>query len=209
MKGRLKRLHRFLVPVQSPAFASDTARGYLAVPMTVEQENYLWQDSQRLSAETRRRVRVVYGLGLGCGLTAKEIASIKGDAVRIADHGVEVAVERHGEVTWIPCRRVWESRLWQEIRDLDTSVYLYSGTATSLDSRGISALLARAQREGQWACNTHEMRNTWLVRLLDAELPLFTILELAGMRNPHHLYRLRDHVAAVPLSRYDERVREA
>src|SRR5690606_41772899 len=58
--------------------------------------------------------------------------------------------------------RDWESRLWDEIVDLDTEDYLLSGTREPLDSRTVSALLARAQRDGQWACNTHEMRNTWL-----------------------------------------------
>ena len=134
--------------------------------------------------QRRRKALVILCLGIGCGLTPAEMATLHVDDV--IDHGPDTGIELtvHGRTTaratW--CLIEWEDDLRSLLtaRDRTGNPTLYETGSAALTQNTIWAFLRRARRPGETAVSTLRLRTTWLVHHLTQGTPLNVLQPASG-----------------------------
>ncbi|MCP2340674.1 hypothetical protein [Actinomadura rupiterrae] len=142
-----------------------------------------WAGGQPTEA-LRRGCRQLIVLGAGCGLTSAEVIQVRGHDVRLGGQvGDPVSVRaRATRDRGVLCRRDWERALRQEAEPLAGQVvYLFQPRCHVRTAGVVSGFLARAHpAPGPPKLSMPRLRSTWLVGLLNDNVPLTTIVAVGA-----------------------------
>lgn len=143
-----------------------------------------WAETQ--PSERRRSLcGAVVALTLGAGLTSHELMNVRQrDVVTLDDGMVGVRVGSR----LVPVIEEWND-LIAHLADGRSEQYLIAPGRSQRDGQSIHQIIGRIPTHP-----THplpqRMRNTWLIRCLDAGVPLQNVVEAAGLESPEMLRRL-------------------
>lgn len=185
--ARERKLLRSIAGLKNTAGTDRTSTtAPVSQPYTLEEQGAIrrWAETQPTE---RRRVMcgAVVALTLGAGLTRDELMHVRErDIVALQDGLVGVRVG----VRVVPVIHEWNDHLTRFVgRTGETYVILPDATRRS--GVGMNKVLGRAPSHS-WHPNVQRMRNTWIIRCLDAGVPLQNVVDAAGLRTPEMLRRL-------------------
>ncbi|MEO7544862.1 MAG: hypothetical protein ABIT21_00975, partial [Terrimesophilobacter sp.] len=144
-----------------------------------------WAAAQ--GTENRRtNAAALLALGIGAGLTGREIVDITFEDIQVDENGVLVFVHGDRERT-VPLLREWESALRDRVATAETMVSVFRPGRISPNRNLITDFVSRAN--GKVALQARRMRATWLVHHLEAGTALVPFLSAAGLSSPEALDR--------------------
>jgi len=139
-------------------------------------------------------------LGLGAGLTGREIAQLKIGDIRADEGGVVITVQ--GErARQVPVLRHWESALVARSADRDSGDWAFREGQEGGNRNLVSDFAARTY--GGYGPQARRMHATWIVAHLEMGTPLGPLLRAAGLKEPEALGRFLPFVCRVSVE--DER----
>jgi len=190
---------KVLGELSAPVRVQRIAHRLISSPYTHQEvDEILFTIRYQPSEGRRKRLLVGVALGLGAGVSASELLNLrKCDIKDYGDTGIEILITA---TNTYPARTVW---LFEEYEDLLR--------------RGLSGLIGRSLVvEGRVSANRNavnklydgvkdtgkntlkieqaRMRNTWLIRLLEAPIPLALVMQVAGLHSARTLTNLVAHV---------------
>jgi site-specific recombinase XerC len=156
--------------------------------------------SRGLSTATmRRNVRALLSIGLGAGLSAREISRLAGTDVREEQGFVVVDVVGERART-VPVRHVWAGEVLELARESGDRPF-FRPERTRIVRNDILTFIDRCTDKGQDAkfC-IQRLRVTWMVGHLAAGVPVGVLAQAAGVAATH----LVKYVRFVPVPDADE-----
>lgn len=136
----------------------------------------------------RQRLQACIALGLGAGIDSADLLALR--AGDITDHGRD-GIEIH--VRGRAPRQVWllhefEDLLRVGIRGLGPRTFVVSGKGTA-GRNSVNKLYGQVVHTGRRPPQFEQgrMRNTWLLRLLEAPIPLGLVMQVAGLQSARTL----------------------
>lgn len=204
---RLDKIAVVLLSSQRRVDAYDPGLGVQPplVPLTRQQETDLWVWAAGVRPATRRtRVQAVIVTSLGIGARRRDFRFIQGQDVFRDDHGVHVRLPESSTTgnARVPARTVtcstqWAERLWDLAQALPSpqaylsSTHLHAGPP---DSRTLDGLLRNLINDPTSAppvdFSSESLRNTWLLRHIEAGTPLPVLMPQAALLSTVTLDRL-------------------
>lgn len=183
-------------PGTRPSLANSTPRE----PLLPEEEATLYAWACGLRPETRRKkVVAAVTLGLAVGGKTDELIAVRSDDVVIDERGVHVHLTNpDGEVRVVTARRAWEERVAALVEVTPPGHYLLSpwrDTSISPNTFTLGLWVAQEKFTPPTYFNLGRLRNTWVVRLMDAGVPLNTLLTAADLSSDKTITRLRPYCA--------------
>ncbi len=166
--------HELFPPRALPLRRSDVLPPYTAVEVT---DLTAW--ARGLPTEhMRRNTLALLSIGLGAGLTSREIERIVGTDVR-TDDGLLV-VEVIGEAPrTVPVRRRWASDVLAIAEESGDRPF-YRPERKRITRRDILAFVGRCSGGGPTRYNVQQLRVTWIVAQLSVGVPLQVLAPAAG-----------------------------
>ena len=158
----------------------------LAQPYSPEDQGAIrrWAETQP-TARRRTLCGVVVALTLGAGLTLNETMHVRErDVVTLEDGLVGVLVD----FRIIPVSADWHDAL-APFSDSTSDSYVVA-PGTSVRTRASMRSIVGRTPTHSWYPSVQRMRNTWLVRCLDAGVPVQNLVEASGLNTPEMLRRL-------------------
>jgi hypothetical protein len=154
-----------------------TAATRPAAPYDTMQLARLRHWAHKLTGQARKDALTLMGLAYGCGLTLGELATIRGEHVRILDTGMVVLDAAHLDRV-IVARRAWQQHLAQ--------VASSAGKERLYQPRRATAHLLGSWNAGRPsgalpALSARRLRTTWIVELLSAGVPEAWVASVAGL----------------------------
>lgn len=164
-----------------------TTNAMPSMPYTHEEQNDIrrWATIQP-SAARRRVCSAIATMGLGCGLTAHEMMSVRASDVLLLEDGM-AAVTVDGRI--VPVLASWDEEM-KELADGQASDFLIAPRGDRRDNISLGVVLSAAR--GQ-APSAQRMRATWLLAHVDGGTPLNNLIAAAGLTSPDVLRRLLPH----------------
>jgi len=154
-----------------------------------------WAAAER-PASRRRRLLAVLALGLGCGARTAELAAANGHDVTVDADGLHVMLrDTAGVARSVTCRSAWEDVLARAV-PADPARLLIAPDRESLALASLSSFLTRSTAGAPVPVTPTGLRNTWLVRHLEAGTPLPVLLAAAGLEGTGRLHALLPFVDA-------------
>lgn len=165
------------------------------LPLTIQQEVDLWVWSDGLRPITvRDRLQAVLAMGLGVGCRRQEFVKVQGSDVTRDAYGVHVSfpesITTRKAITparVVTCAAVWEDRLWDLVQQLETPEHYVAAPwrTTEPDSGCVDTTLRNAINDEAAAppvdFSSETLRNTWMVRHLEAGTPLKLVMAQAAL----------------------------
>ncbi|SEG75789.1 hypothetical protein SAMN04489712_11184 [Thermomonospora echinospora] len=185
--------------------ASDTSKPYTPAEMTT-----LWTWAQgQPTEELRRGCTLLLALGRGCGLDSPEVIPLRAHDVRRHDNGAVVVTVRGRRERLVVCRRPWERVLAEEAaRFRGQAAHLFRPGLHARAKNTITGFLARTHdAPGTPALKMSRLRTSWLVELIEGNLPLPVIVAAAGVDTLHGLSRVLPYVKGASTDRAAELLR--
>ncbi|MBQ3358540.1 MAG: hypothetical protein IJG47_06535 [Microbacterium sp.] len=143
-----------------------------------------WAETQP-TAQRRKMCGAIVALALGAGLTSGEVMNARESDIVILEDGLTGV--RVGE-RLVPVIEEWNDLLTPYAASED-EVYVVSPGFAERAGRRLSKIMGRAPSK-VWQPVPQRMRNTWLIRCLDAGVPLQNVVDAAGLESPEMLRRL-------------------
>jgi hypothetical protein len=145
--------------------------------------------------DNRQRLQACIALGLGAGIDSQDLLEVR--AGDITDHGSEGIEIR---VRGVAPRTVWllheyEDLLRVGISGMGPRTFVVSGKA-SVSRNAVNKLYSQVVHTGRRPPKFEQarMRNTWLLRLLEAPIPLGLVMQAAGLTTARTLADLVTYV---------------
>jgi integrase len=139
-----------------------------------------WADAQ--STDDRRiNARVLNALGLGAGLSASEIGSLRTADIVPDEHGVTITITGDRART-VPVLRDWEEALMERAQALAPDRYAFRENRTGY----FPNLISNFVRRSQWTLvlpQSQRMRATWIVHHLSVGTPVVPLMRAAGVES--------------------------
>lgn len=154
-----------------------------------------WARGQ-INAERRRDGQTLLSLGLGAGLSAREIKTLRIADITVDDDGVLIRVpgDRPRDV---PVLATWEDHLAEQVANADPDELVFAPGRTTPSSRNsITNFVARTSGN-HLKPNSHRLRATWIIRHLACGTPLIPLMEAAGLQTLEVLDRYMMYVPGV------------
>lgn len=155
-------------------------------PYTSDEQGAIrrWAETQP-TARRRTLCGAVVALTLGAGLTRHDLMHVREcDVVALDDGLVAIHV---GDRT-VPVIEEWNEHLDPFVESGSDS-YVVAPDVTRRSGVGMNKILGRTPTH-TWFPDAQRMRNTWIIRCLDAGIPLQNVVDAAGLRTPEMLRRL-------------------
>ena len=155
-------------------------------PYSVEEQGAIrqWAETQP-TARRRTLCGAVVALALGAGLTRQDLMHVRErDIVTLDDGLVGVRVDSRT----VPVTADWNDNLTPFIES-DSEDFVIAPGVTVRAGAKLNGIIGRTPTHS-WFPNVQRMRNTWLIRCLDAGVPLQNVVDAAGLRTPEMLRRL-------------------
>lgn len=148
-----------------------------------------WAGAQQTESR-RRNAHALLALGLGAGLTAKELLGVSTDDITADDYGVHVAVggARPRQVTVL---RQWEAALRAD-REVG---WLFRQQREGMNRNLITDFISHGEQRVE--LQTRRMRSTWIVHHFTIGTPPLVLLAASGVQSLESLDRFV-HFAARP-----------
>jgi integrase len=182
-----------------PANLRALGRSEPSIPYTFRELITLRSWALAQGTENRRlNAAALLSLGIGAGLTGREIVNLTVDDIQTDENGVLVHVRGDRERT-VPVLREWESALQTKVAGASITEPAFRPGRTTANRNLITDFVSRAN--GKVALQARRMRATWLVHHLEAGTPLVLLLAAAGLSSPEALDRFLKFVRPIdPLS---------
>lgn len=175
-------------PVPSETTTTSAPYGALDIVRLIS-----WARSQ--TTEGRRdNANLLLALGLGAGLTAREIITTRVEDIRRSDTAVEVVVrERHPRVVpmladYVPLLPDFPSGP-KRFAFRQGRIGATRSTVAKFIQRGDTGTLTPVSKR---------LRNTWIVHHLETNTPIAKLISTAGVQSPRSLDRYQAWVGAEP-----------
>ena len=159
-----------------------------------------WAGAQ-LSPERRTSARGLLSLGIGAGLTGREICDVVAGDVTISGDAVSVRVRR-GIARVVIVDEAWEDGVRDRFDFIDGDGWMFRAGQVGGNPNLISDFVTRSSQRVHM--QARRMRSTWLVNHLAKGTPLDVLLEAAGLQSGEALDRL---IPFVPIRDVDDRRR--
>lgn len=192
------------------------------MPLTHQQETDLWVWSQGLRpASVRQRIQGLIVTGLGIGARRRDFITIRSRDVTRDFHGVRVALPESTSTgdAIVPARTVtcsgqWEDRLWALAQSIPDDHFLAAPWRnTEPDRRSVDATMRNAINNDAAAppldFSIESLRNTWLLRHVEAGTPIPLLKEQGGLLTTVTLDKLVPFAAPLALQQAAARMRLA
>ncbi|MFB6502458.1 hypothetical protein ACFYXP_04110 [Streptomyces sp. NPDC002466] len=165
----------------------------------------VWSDSLPPIPTGWGNAKALLALGAGCGLSPKEILTVRGTDIHVLPSDA-VVVRVPGTDRLIVCRSLWEQTLAELARTAGDN-YLYApDRQVSYPKNAISNWVKRTSPGDPKipALDTRRLRATWIVSLLRDHVPADLVARAAGMKTTA---ALAPYMAWVPAISRDAAVR--
>lgn len=143
-----------------------------------------WARGQH-SSNRRSSAGALLALGLGAGLTGREIVAAKAADVAVTDNGVIVEV-RGAQARQVPVLAEWEALL--QVRLSSTDGWLFRDGQEGGNPNLVSDFVSRSHQ--RLTVQARRLRSTWIVHHLTVGTPLPVLLDAAGLQSAEALDRL-------------------
>lgn len=192
----LLRVAESVNPDANPNNPMPLAARALEIPYTDDELDGLdrWAAGQR-TAYLRENAEVFLALGIGAGLSAKEMVQVRAKDIS-ADANGAVIVTVAGE----PGRTVvvtarYEQTLSHAASNTPASAFVFLPKRTRTTNDVVSAFVSRTERpRGTPTVRSRKMRNTWLVLHLTNRVDVTTLMQAAGLQSLESISRLAQFV---------------
>lgn len=179
-RSQLLRVAERLLPDDGlhrlPALPSSSAsRPYAPAELTVLRS---WAGGQT-TPRGRQSAAALITLGVGAGLTARELADVTAADVTEDDEGVLVTVAT-GRQRVVPLLRSWEELLLETARNAQPGVPLFREAHQAFYPNIITNFVARSAGV-ELKPHSQRMRATWVVTMLTAGVPPHALMKAAGV----------------------------
>jgi len=145
---------------------------------------------------SRRAATTLVALGAGAGLSSREIALLRNDAVTIgADRSVTIDITDEGCPRHIPVAARYERALAKAVKDMPGERFVFLPHRTRTENDVVSSFVARTSRPtGTPTVSVQRLRNTWLVQQMTNRVDVLTLMEAAGLKSLESISRLASFV---------------
>ncbi|PZF10004.1 hypothetical protein DEJ25_13605 [Curtobacterium sp. MCPF17_011] len=150
-----------------------------------------WASVQR-SPERRSSAHALLALGLGMGLTGREICEVKAEDVHRSDEAVELRVGGANPRRVVVIRE-WEDALRDRFDFMEGAGWLFRAGQEGGNANLITDFVSR--NPGRVHLQARRMRATWIVRHLTSGTPLPVLIAAAGVQSAEAFDRLLPFVA--------------
>lgn len=164
-------------------------------PCTVEEEAtlYPWAAGLRPDERRKRMVATVV-VGLAVGARTPELIRLRSDDITVNATGVHVCLTNTDGVSRVvTCRREWEDRLIELVKITPPGHYLvapWRDTQISDNTYSLTVWNAQQASTPPRYFSARSLRSTWLVRQMEAGVPVRSLLEAADLRSGESLFRM-------------------
>lgn len=159
----------------------------------LEQDEIRYWASWQPSDHRSRVASGIAALGLGCGLTSREMAQVREQDVTPLDDGM-LGVTLDGRT--IPVLASWNDELASTLTG-DPAQFLISPRSVLRDATATTTSLVLC---GPDSPSPQRMRATWLLTHVDASTNVFAVMAAAGLSAPDFLRRLASFASFTPAS---------
>lgn len=140
------------------------------------------------SEERRRRLMAAVSLGLGAGINANELLELRRRDIRDYENdGIEIRVPgKNPRTVWL--LNEYERDLRDGISELSPRSLVAVGKEKS-GRNAVNLLYSGVFQSGSDVIKIEQvrLRNTWLIRLLEAPIPLALVMQVAGLSSARSL----------------------
>ena len=145
---------------------------------------------------SRRAATTLVALGAGAGLSSREIALLRNDAISIGDdRSVTINITEGGRPRQIPVAARYEKTLAKAVKDMPGERFVFLPQRTRTENDVVSAFVARISRPtGTPTVRVQRLRNTWLVQQMTNRVDVLTLMEAAGLKSLESISRLASFV---------------
>jgi hypothetical protein len=174
------------------------AGSHARAPYTAPQLGRLWEwAGAQPTPALRTGLKTLMALGLGCGLDTPEAQLVRARHVyQDRDTGATLVAVPGARARVTVCRYTWERVLRGAAAALDPGRFLVRPEAQTRGKNTVANFLARAHTPlGAPRLSMGRARSTWIVELVDANIPLTTLIAAAGVDTLHGLSRLMPYFA--------------
>lgn len=208
LRSQLLRMSEVLLPEStqrrlSPLPPSDPTRPYR--PNEI-QSLRAWASGQSTPAR-QGNARTLLALGLGAGLSAVEIGTLRIRDIQVDRFGVLVDVQGDRPRT-VPVLRQWEPDLIARVQQLPSDSWAFRENHTAFYPNLISNFVDRS-KVTVVRPQTQRMRTTWLLVHLSAGTALPSLLAAAGTESLSALDRYLQFLEPEPAGDLRQHLREA
>jgi len=188
MRSRLRRMADVLLgPDRDPDRPRPMGNSNASAPYSEPEVAALlsWAAAQP-SGDRHTSAMALLALGLGAGLTSREIAELRIGDIEVDDKGIVVTVggERPRRV---PVLREWEYALVERVAGRAADEWAFREGQQGGNRNLVSDFVARTH--GGFGPQARRMHATWIVKHLEMGTPLVPLLRAAGLREPEALGR--------------------
>lgn len=157
-------------------------------------ELWAWANGQNTAA-LRQGIKTLMALGFGCGLDSPEIVPLRAHDVRTTTADGPVVLHVRGRRDrLVVCRRPWERILAEAATSLPAGSWLFRPDAHARAKNTVVNFLARATASlTAPPLVMGRARASWIVELVDANVPLTALVAASGVDSLHALSRLMPH----------------
>jgi integrase len=196
MRSRLHRMSDVLLgPGRDPNRARPMGNSDPSAPYSEPEVATLlsWAAVQH-AGERRSSAAALLALGLGAGLTNREITELRLRDIDADAEGVVVTV-RGNRARCVPVLREWESALVQRVAGRSPDGWAFCEGQEGVNRNLVSNFVARSN--GDFGPTTRRMHATWIVTHLEMGTPMVPLLRAAGLKDPEPLGRFLPFVRDV------------
>ena len=206
LRSRLLRMSELLVSqTANPRSLKPLGGSEATAPYSLPEVAALksWARSQRTVARLRS-AECLLALGIGAGLSGKEIIATRIDDIEPDELGVLIHVRGH-RPRIVPVLRQWERALVEQTETARGAGWAFRKGQAGDNPNLISDFVSRSR--GKIDLQARRMRTTWIVAHLDAHTPPFMLLRAAGMQSLEALNRFAQYAAPQTFERQREALR--
>lgn len=180
----------FLTGTRRQAAVPKIGAGDPSTPYTAAQVTTLRNWAAQQNTDYRRvQATLLLSLGLGAGLSAREMAAVRCGDIDIDDHGVIVNV-RGERARQVPVLAAWEEPLAVIAKAAlrPEQWVLTPGRKVEYDRSFVTSLAGRTSNR-PFAIGARKLRATWLVHHLAEGTPIKALYVASGVSSPEALFR--------------------
>jgi hypothetical protein len=200
-RSRLVRLREALFGPDLPGGPPARLSGSTASrPYTGSELSGLWSSAAgQPTGQLRDGLKTLLALGMGCGLDSPEVIPLRvHDVRRTGPSGPVVVAVRGRRARLVVCRAAWENVLADVVERATAGSWLFRPDATARSTNTVTNFLDRTRPSTEaLRLVMGRARATWIVELINAQVPLPVLVAAAGVDSLHALSRLMPHVAVV------------
>lgn len=149
-----------------------------------------WAVSQN-TAYSRHMCWTVLAVGLGAGLTSRELINLRREDVTETAEEVFITIRSGGTPRQVVVMAEWEDYAMVLAESVKAGAYVFSCHKTVRESKVIGQSLRRTTaRLNNLRINMEKMRLTWFVRILNSGCPVPVFLRAPGLKGMSALERI-------------------